>query len=88
MAQRNKVGMLREAIHHRQDDALSIDARQPLDEVERDVCPDLGGHLEGLKKAGRVQCLSLVPLTHGARADKVLDQPAIVVDDEVAAQML
>jgi hypothetical protein len=35
-----------------------------------------------------VQCLSLVPLTHGARADKVLDQPAIVVDDEVAAQML
>jgi hypothetical protein len=35
-----------------------------------------------------MQCLSLVPLTYSARANKVLDQPAIVVDDKVAAQTL
>jgi len=48
VAGRNKVGVLGEAVDHCQHDRLAAHLRQPLDEIHRDVRPDLGWHVEGL----------------------------------------
>ena len=45
--QGNKVAILAEPVHHRQDDGLATDARQCLHEVERDVRPDTLGYGQG-----------------------------------------
>jgi len=43
-----EVGVLGEAIDHREDDGLPANLGQPFHEVEQDIRPDLGWHLEGL----------------------------------------
>ena len=49
VAQQNEVGVLREPVHHREDDALAMYLGERLDEIHGDVGPNAGGHLQRLK---------------------------------------
>jgi hypothetical protein len=48
------VGILGEALDHREDDGLAMDLRQALKEVHRNVRPHLGRHIKGLQQADRL----------------------------------
>ena len=82
------MSMFRKSIDHSQYDTLSMDPRQPFNEVKSYVCPHLRRYLQGLQEAGWPEGVHLVLLTHGARADKVTDQPAVMVDEEFGAKTL
>lgn len=49
MAECNEVRVLGKVIDHCEDDELPAHLWQSLDEVDRDVNPDLGRHYEGLE---------------------------------------
>jgi len=82
------MSMFRKSIDHSQYDTLSMDPRQPFNEVKSYVCPHLRRYLQGLQETGWPEGVHLVLLTHGARADKVTDQPAVMVDEEFGAKTL
>jgi hypothetical protein len=44
MREQNKVVVLTESVHHRQDDRLGTDLRQGFNEVECYIRPDTLGH--------------------------------------------
>lgn len=44
VAERNEVGVLREAVDHDEDGCLAVHAGKSFDEVLGDVLPDLRGH--------------------------------------------
>jgi hypothetical protein len=48
VAEGDEVGLLGEAVHHRENDGLARYLGQPFDEVHGDVGPHLGWHLKGL----------------------------------------
>ena len=88
MSKRDEVGVLGEAIDHRQDDRLAADLGKPLDEVHRDIRPHLGRHGEGLQQADRLHCLRLVSLAHRARTHEILDEAAVAWDEEIRPQVM
>jgi hypothetical protein len=49
MAKHNEVCVLAKVIDHCEDDELLAHLWQSLDEVDRDVGPNLGRHYEGLE---------------------------------------
>lgn len=51
VAECDEMCVLGEAVDHREDNGLSSHLGQPMDEVERDIRPDLGRQLEGLLQA-------------------------------------
>jgi hypothetical protein len=65
-----------------------MNARETLDEVERDVGADLRRHLERLEKTGRMEGLRLVALACQAGAHVLSDKPPIMLDDEILVEEL
>ena len=88
MTQGDEVGLLGEAINHREDDRLLVDLREALDEIHRDVRPYLCGDLEGLQQPCRSLSRCLVALARWASADVVLHQLLVVGNVEVGAETL
>jgi hypothetical protein len=88
VAKRDEVGVLGEAINHRQDHRFAYHLWQAFDEVDGDVRPHLGGDLEWLQEAGRLARFSLVTLAHGARTNPGLDQGPVAGNVEVRAQAM
>jgi hypothetical protein len=82
------VGVLGEAIDHREDDRFVAHLRQPLDEVHGDVGPHLGRHLEGLQQPRRLQGLCLVPLARCARSHPISHQGAVARNIELGAEAM
>lgn len=52
MPQSNEVGKLGETIDDGEDDGLAANLRKTLDEVHRNVAPDVLWHRQGLEEAG------------------------------------
>ena len=82
------MSMLGKSIHHSQDYTLSMHPRKPLNEVKSYVCPHLRRYLQGLQEAGWLEGVHLVLLTYGARADKITDPPAVMLDEELRTEAL
>ena len=80
------MGVLREAIHHRQNHRLAVHLWKTLDEVHGDISPHLGQDVQGLKQADRLSGRRLVSLAHVAGADEVMHQLAIAGDVEIASE--
>lgn len=80
--------LLRELVNHYKDHTLAIDAGKAFNKVERNVCPNLGGHLQGLQEPSGVKVLCLVLLAGGAGAVKITHQPAVMLDEEILAEAL
>jgi hypothetical protein len=72
-----------EAVDNGEDHGLPVNLWLRLDEVHRDVSRHLGGHVEGLKKSGRLRGWCLVALARGTRTDVVLDERPVARDVEV-----
>jgi hypothetical protein len=88
VAQRDEVGVLREAVDDGEDDRLLVDLGQSLDEIHRDVRPHLRWHLERLQQPRRLQRLGLVALASGTRPNPVPNQRLIMWDVEIGAQAM
>lgn len=80
------MGILRESVDHREQNALAMDLRKRLDEVEGNVNPDARRDRQRLQQAGRVQCFCFVPLARGAGADEIAHHTAIMLDKELSAE--
>ena len=80
--------ILREAVHHGEDDRLPADLGQTLDEVHQAVRPHLGGNLEGLEQPRWSLRRRLVALACRAGTDELLYQPPVMGKVEVGAQEL
>ena len=79
------MGVLQELVNHREYDALAMYLGKRLNEVHRYIEPDVGGNRQQPEEAGGVQCLGLVLLASGARADIVADGAPIMLDEEHGA---
>jgi hypothetical protein len=86
VAKGDEVGVLGEAVHHREDDGLARHLGQPFDEVNGDVGPHLGRHLKGLQETTRLLCQCLVPLARGTSVHPIMYEGAITGNVEVYAQ--
>ena len=88
MAERDEVGMLGEAVDHRENDRLAAHLGKALDEVHGYIRPNLRRHLQGLKEPRRSQGLCLVALASLTRPNPVADQGTIARDVEVGAKTM
>jgi len=82
------VCILREAVHHGEDDGLATNLGQRLDEVHADILPDRRWHRQRLQEASRVEVFDLVSLADDAGTNEVLDGSMRVRHVEVAAQSM
>jgi len=80
--------ILGEPVNHREYDGLAANLRQPLDEVHRDIRPDLGRDVEGLQQPRRLQRLYLVAQEGGTRTHLVLNQCTIAWDVDVGVEAM
>lgn len=78
VAHHDEMSLLGEPVHHSEDYKFTVHLGKAHDELERDVSPDLGWHIERLKQADRMEGLRLVALEGGACAHKVMDMSTIM----------
>ena len=78
----DEMCVLREAVHHREDDGFARHLGQPFDEVHGDVGPHLGRHLEGLHG------LCLVSVARCARPHPISHQGAVARNVELGAEAM
>ena len=64
-----------------------MDPREGINEINGDVVPHLGRHIQGLQETGRLCHVCFVVLAHTTRADVVLHNLAVIGDVEVIAQL-
>jgi hypothetical protein len=88
VVEQDEVGILGEAINHRQDHRLACHLWQTFDEVDGYVRPHLGGNLEWLQEACQRARVGLVTLARGACTNPGLDQCLVTGDVEVRAQAM
>jgi len=86
MAQRNEMSRLREPIHHCQDHHLAVHLGKSLNEVHGHIRPDRRRDPQWLKKASRVEMLTLVTLANGARPNEVLNHHTIIGKMKISPQ--
>jgi hypothetical protein len=85
-AECDEVCILREVINDHEDDRLAIDAREPLDEVHRNVDPHQHWGVERLQEPRWVQVFDLVLLARQVGPDIVIHRRSRTEDVEVDAE--